>query len=268
MLRKKKTTSRVLRPLQPSVGFGIAYHKRLLTVLEEMQNSLLYWISAQYNKNPPLLAADALPATDMIERMEQLQAQWTKKFDAASTDLASWFAQGAMQRSNIALMKILDEAGMTVDFKFTRPMQDAYRAVVGENVGLIRSLSEKQLADAQGMVMRSVASGRDLATLSKELRETFGVSKRRAALIARDQNNKATAVVNKVRQQELGITRAVWKHSGAGKEPRPSHVAFSRGEDGGPEYEIARGAFIDGKWIYPGEEINCRCTSCSIIPGF
>jgi SPP1 gp7 family putative phage head morphogenesis protein len=114
-------------------------------------------------------------------------------------------------------------------------------------------------------VMRSVATGRDLGTLTKGLQAQFGVTQRRAALIARDQNSKATATITKTRQQGLGITTAKWRHSSAGKVPRPEHVHFN-----GEIYEVAKGMWsaVDGEYIWPGTCINCRCTSSPVINGF
>ena len=80
-------------------------------------------------------------------------------------------------------------------------------------------------------------------------------------LIARDQSNKANAVVSRARQLELGITDAIWMHSHAGKNPRKDHVAAN-----GKRYKIAEGCLISGEYIQPGEEINCRCTSRPILP--
>ena len=84
---------------------------------------------------------------------------------------------------------------------------------------------------------------------------------RRAELIARDQSNKANAVVNRARQMELGITEAIWMHSHAGKTPRPDHFKAN-----GTVYKIAEGCKISGEYIQPGEEINCRCTSRPVLP--
>ena len=111
--------------------------------------------------------------------------------------------------------------------------------------------------------MRSVAAGREVGTLRQELQTRYGLTKKRATLIARDQNNKATAVIVRVRQQECGITEALWLHSSAGRHPRPSHVAASR-----KPYLIDKGMYLEGKWTWPGQEINCRCISKSIVPGF
>lgn len=68
--------------------------------------------------------------------------------------------------------------------------------------------------------------------------------------------------ITRTRQQGLGLTRATWLHSTAGKHPRPEHVAAS-----GKPYDIAKGMFLEGRWTWPGVEINCRCVSVPIVPG-
>jgi len=77
---------------------------------------------------------------------------------------------------------------------------------------------------------------------------------RRAALIARDQSSKASAVIENTRRKELGITQAIWQHSGGGHVPRPLHVKAGRDK---LVFDLDKGAYIDGKWILPGTEINC-----------
>lgn len=113
--------------------------------------------------------------------------------------------------------------------------------------------------------MRSVQRGGDMGQLSKELQKEFGVTKLRAALISRDQNIKATSAFTRARQIELGITEAVWMHSHAGKEPRPTHVKMN-----GKRYNVTEGMYdpAEKRNISPGELINCRCTSKSVIAGF
>ena len=97
--------------------------------------------------------------------------------------------------------------------------------------------------------------------MTEAIAELYPAAKDRAALIARDQSNKANSVVNRTRQLELGITRAKWMHSHGGKEPRPDHLAAD-----GKEYDIEKGCLISGEYIQPGEMINCRCTSRPILP--
>ena len=73
--------------------------------------------------------------------------------------------------------------------------------------------------------MRGIQTGRDLGQISRDLQDTFGVTRRRAAFIALDQNNKATASMTRARQTELGIKKAIWLHSHGGKKPRPTHTS-------------------------------------------
>ena len=107
--------------------------------------------------------------------------------------------------------------------------------------------------------------GADMHALSVDLRKTYGITRDRAATISRDQNNKAKAVIERTRRQELGITHAVWQHSAGGKVPRRTHVAMS-----GKSYPLSQGMWdsAEDKYVFPGELINCRCTSRAVIPAF
>lgn len=156
---------------------------------------------------------------------------------------------------------------MSVNFHLTRGMRDAFQATVGEQVSLIKSVASQYHTEVEGMVLRSVAAGRDLASLSDDLRKRYGITKRRAAFIALDQNNKATSVFVRVRQKEAGVTEAIWLHSHAGKNPRRTHLA-----NAGKKYTISEGWFDPDpkvrKWIWPGELPRCRCLSRSLVRGF
>lgn len=234
-------------------------------MVEEMQNSLLYWLRANYRSAGvgQGMAQDDSPAMMMRKAMDKLSRRWQRRFDQIAEELGKRFADRALKNTDVSLSNALEQAGMTVKFRMTAPMNDAYQAVVGEQVGLIKSIASQHLGDVQGVVMRSVQTGRDLGQLSKELQERYGVTKRRAALIARDQNNKATGTIQRARHESLGITEGIWKHSHAGKVPRASHVAAN-----GKRFSLKAGMVIDGKPTWPGHEINCRCTYEAVIPGF
>lgn len=236
-----------------------------------MHRSLIYFIQAQYRANPPpSLAQDAgwesfrdgSPANAMRRAMHRMSRRWLKAFDKGAEDLAKYFVDRAAGATDLQLREVLKKAGFTVQFRATADVNNAMQAAIGENVGLIRSIASEHLTQVEGIVMRSMQNGRDLATLTKELTERYDVTKRRASLIARDQSNKMAAVINRTRQNELGITEAIWMHSHAGREPRPSHVAAN-----GKKFDINKGMYLDGEWVLPGQAINCRCTSKSIIPG-
>lgn len=262
-LRAPTKKAIVLAPVHPNQGLEAAYRKKLDSLVDEMQASLVYWLKAAYRANEPEMAQDASPAAELRASMKRLTKRWQKKFDDAAPELAKYFATNASQRADSTLKAVLKKAGFSVEFKLTREANDVLQATMFENINLIQSIASEHLTEVQGLVMRSVSAGRDLGTLSAELEQRYGVTKRRAALIARDQNNKATATITRVRQQSLGITQAKWLHSAGGKHPRKSHQDAS-----GKLFDVSKGMLIDGEMIWPGQLVNCRCVSRSVIPGF
>ena len=263
MALKLKTASAV----HANRGVEQKYRKTLDAMIADMIGSVEYWLKAGYKKTPPRMVAlvdmaeDASPSQTIKKLLDALAKRWIQKFDDAAPRIADAYLKSMFKTSDSAMRQALKDAGWTVNFKMTPAVRDAFNASLAENVGLIRSIPEKYLQQVEGVVMRSYAAGRDLETMTKDLRKLHPITQRRAELIARDQSNKANAVVNRARQMELGITEAIWMHSHAGKEPRPDHVAAN-----GRIYKIAEGCKISGEYIQPGEEINCRCTSRPVLP--
>lgn len=298
---KKPKILRVLRQVAPNAGVRAFYSKRLTDFVDRMARSYERWVVACYRANKPRMAMDSVmrptataayvnnpvdfariswdedglgwmaldasPAAELQRELRQLGARWQDEMDAGAEDLARWFAKKASRRSDLALRAILKKAGYTVPFKMTRKMQDVFSATVAENVSLIKSIPAQFHTQVEGLVMRSVATGRDLHQLTRDLQHQFGVTERRAKFIALDQNNKATSALMKVRHVELGLDEGIWLHSHAGKEPRPTHLA-----NHGKKFSIADGWFDPDprvrRKIMPGELIRCRCTWKPIVKGF
>lgn len=259
---------KALAPVHPNAGIEAEYRARLDRLISEMHRSIVWWITAQYRANPPEMASDESAAAGLIAEMGRLGTRWLRRLGRAADELGTWFGKAALKRSDAALKGILKRAGISVEFKMTPEANDVMRATIGDQVGLIKSIASQHLTRVQGAVMRSVQTGRDIGGLTKELEAGYGITRKRAAFIARDQNNKATASITRVRQTALGITQAKWLHSGGGRHPRLQHVEFSQGKRGGPVYDVSKGAFLEGKWTWPGYEINCRCVSKPIVEGF
>lgn len=267
-MRAANPPTRLLPDVRPNAGIEAWYRRELDKAIRQMQDSLVYWLSAQYKAAG--LAQDAAdgggnPAILMRGSLRKLSRRWQKVFDGLADRWSKRLAEKVMRQSDGTLGAAVKGEGFAVKFTMTEPMREAYQAVIGENVALIKSIASEHLSDVEGLVMRSVARGRDLGTLTQELRKRYGITRRRAALIARDQNNKSTSVLTEARQKSLGITEGIWKHSHAGKVPRPEHLAAN-----GQRFELAKGIYMpkEGRWVKPGEDINCRCTWQPVVPGF
>jgi len=262
-LRAPKQIS--LQPTRPNIGIVVWYQNRIDALVSQMNKSIVYWVSATWRANPPhaTMANDASPAVDLRNAMRKLSRRWIRNFDQAAAEMAGNFAEKTAGHADKSLKGILDRAGFSVPFKATPAMNDAFQAVVSENVALIKSIASEHLTNVERLVASSVQTGRDLGTLTDELQHRYGLTRNRAAFIARDQNNKSTSAMDRARKLSLGITKSKWRHSRGGHHPRKSHV-----EADGTIFETAKGCMIDGELIFPGELPNCGCLGQAVIPGF
>ena len=290
MTARRRSRSKVLRPVHANAGIRAAYRKKLLAIIDEMIESYRYWIEAAYKKSAPQLAQDRveviirqrisahaarkkagrrLASNNMIDALGSLGKRWSRRIDGTAPLLAKYFATKVEERSAAALRSILKQGNFTVQFKMTKTVQDVMTASIAENISLIKSIPQQFHTEVEGLVMRSVAAGRDLSELSDELESRFRITRKRAELIARDQNNKATTAITRARYVDMGIQQAIWQHSLAGKTPRPTHIAAGRRKQ---VFNVAEGWFDPdpkvSRFIQPGELINCRCTCRPIVKGF
>lgn len=278
-LDARKRAETMLRPptrgaVRPRLVLANEYRARLLRIIDEMDRSITYWLKAAYrgqSEGIAKVAGDRLaydePTANVLDVViRRLRRRWLRRFGNLSNNLAEYFATSVKERTDAQLKDILRRGGMSVKFQLTPAVREVLPAIVKENVALIRSIPEQYLGKVEGVVMRSVTAGRDLSTLTKELQEQYGVTRRRANTIAIDQCNKATGAIARARYIDLGIAKAIWCHSHAGFEPRPTHLA-----NDGKEYDIVEGWFdTDPKvrrHIHPGELIRCRCFSRPVLPG-
>lgn len=265
-----------LRAIRPNKGIEMAYRKKLIKMIDEMQHSVKYWIEAEYKRQEPVIMADdATPADAMARALRKRFTQWQKNFNRESKKLAEWFVRKNYKYTETAFkdswrsyksqkfQQKLKEMGFTVELKMTPALQNVMKSFIHENVNLIKSIPEKYFTEVEGMVMRSVRSGRDLKYLTDALEHRYGITRRRAILIARDQNNKATGQMNRTRQIGLGIRQGIWRHASGVKDPRHSHQ-----EAEGKVFDLEKGMYIDGEWLFPNEKINCHCYYTPVIEEF
>ena len=235
-----------------------------------MHRSLLWYVQQAYKKANihTQLAMDESSSVMMEKIIKRLAKYWHKRASEAAKQLAKYFANKNQNQTDNNLQHILQDSGFSVNFVITPAMNDVLQSTIRENVNMITKMTDDHLRDVNSIVMRSVQMGGDVGYVVRQLQDKYGMTKRRARLIALDQNSKATSAIVRVRQHELGIKQAQWLHSHGGKEPRPTHVAMSM-----KTYDVAKGMWDEnaygkgkGEWVHPGELINCRCVSIGIVP--
>lgn len=229
-----------------------------------MIKDILITIESGYKKQESKIVIDENPINFMSVLIDELLKEWGKVFsdkaDSYTDDFITEVDNHTKHQLNSMFKEFLGDK-TTIKFdKTARNVLNAKKAVIKENVNLIKSIPGEMLGKVYTSTMQAMSRGRDMQYLYKQIMRLGESTERRAKLIARDQLNKATSVINHARQLDAGITKNTWYHSSGGKKPRPSHVAFN-----GETYDVAAGAKIDGEYIFPGQLINCRCTSAPYI---
>lgn len=254
-------------PVMPNAGLRAEYEQKLEAMLDSLGKRLVPVFTGAWGDLYELqfnsaLAQDASYAV-MIADYERRMAEALEAMELEAACMAEWFATSASKHASTALAHNVSAAiGGRVALQMSPEVTRRTMEIVNENAGLIRSIASQYTEQLTEAMAASVTAGRDLGGLYKALTERMGVAQSRAKLIATDQNNKATSAIDRLRKQELGITQSLWKHIPVAKQPRPSHMKAD-----GAIYNNIEGCLIDGKLIWPGEEINCHCISRAVIPG-
>jgi SPP1 gp7 family putative phage head morphogenesis protein len=131
-----------------------------------------------------------------------------------------------------------------------------------QNVARITSLAGQELVEITELLEEAGATGLRVEQLRKRIQERFGVTKSKAALLARDQTLTLNAQIARQRQQNLGIQEYVWTTSGDGRV-RDTHAELDgtiQRWDNPPEISE------DGRRGHPGDDYQCRCTAYPRLP--
>ena len=222
--------------------------------------------------------------------MASIGREWCNRFSNEASAMAEGFVNRALSHHNLAFKDSLAKVGIgaslamdaaplhqlaPIKLQLTKRLKGAIRSKLTKNTELITSIPSQYISEIEQHVVASISSGRDLKSLTDYLQERMEITKRRASLIARDQNNKATALIHQARQLDLGITKAKWIHTAASIHPRTdTHGAFADGDsefgDGGPLYDVEVGVDFGDDFgaVIPGQAISCGCLSASWLPGY
>jgi uncharacterized protein with gpF-like domain len=264
--KEKQKEKKVKTPI-PNAALMIAYKKRLQNLIAQMnQQSSKKMIEAikkksfaeEVKENKLFLIDDKNLKLIITEN----QKKWEKKFDHYAWIFALFFSANALARFDYSFKSVLKTENVKPEFKKTPAITEALDNIVKANVALIKSIPAKHFEEIEKTIIDHLMDGGDISELGQIFQSRYEITQYRAELIAKDQTSKAHAMLLQIRQQELGIKEAIWRHSHASVTPRPSHLAAD-----GKRYKVSQGMYLDGKWTYPGYEINCKCFSYSILPG-
>ena len=138
-----------------------------------------------------------------------------------------------------------------------------------DNVNLITRVPQRTLSQMRDIIEDGYAEGRLMRDIGDEIRDAYGMGKRHAQNIARDQMAKLNADMTEAQHKDAGVERFVWSTS-TDERVRESHVSFHGKQfswsDPPMDYYStkSRGNVPIGRTV-PGRSIMCRCVALPVF---
>ena len=190
-----------------------------------------------------------------------LKSKWSgDKFDQWAQRLASSFIMSTDQFNKKQLNKQFASFGINA-YADDTAVNEYLKASIADNTRLIKSIPEQYLAQVDSIVIGNMRSGLRPSTIESQLSDQFGVTKRRAKMIARDQSSKASNGLARKRMQSSGFEYFQWVTSKDERvRSRHSKIANKVTKYGKGIYRWDDLPLSDkGEPIAPGDDYQCRC---------
>lgn len=262
-----------MRPVRPSDALELEYRRTMTPMIRAMAREIHTDVMAVYRPwlkmQRAQVTGDAGIVSLLMNVFGRLRDRWSARAGKHAETTAPAFVEKVDSAVDFSFTRLVRSIGVKEDDLPERPKrlagkdhETALDAAVAENVGLIKSIPQEYLDQVQRDVLQAVQDGWPLDRLSESLQHRYGITKRRAELIARDQCSKITGNMNAKRMSSAGFVEADWWHSAGSRYPRKSHMAAN-----GRRFKISDGCLIDDEHILPGQKINCKCFMTPVIPG-
>jgi SPP1 gp7 family putative phage head morphogenesis protein len=254
--------TREFKPVGIPVASGIAYNAQLQKLVRAVRKDINTIIIPMVKALEPQYVTDGW-STDIMKVFGNLLGKWTSpEFVSAASKTADKFVKSVNNQNQNRFNRNADRFGIDV-FGDSPQLQDLLQASALDNTRLITTIPEQYLNNVQSIVMSNMRSGLRPANIAAQLQNQFGVTQRRATLIARDQTTKLNGEITKTRQNNAGFEFFKWNDS-SDSRVRTDHEDIANADIG-----YGKGVYRwddppkndKGEAIIPGQEIQCRCVA-------
>lgn len=170
------------------------------------------------------------------------------------------------QKLSIAEFKRACKQTIGLDLRDDYFMGELYeeymRNWVSDNVDLIKTVPYEALDEMKQIVFRSYVEGDTTTSIIKQIQNKYGMVKRHARFIARDQIAKLNGDITKQQHQSAGVNYYTWDDSGDNRV-RKRHRALNGHVFSWDNSNPARNE--KGQVIIPGSDYNCRCCALPVF---
>jgi len=233
-------------------------------VIDELQNDTLN--DALFSKGVELLARQMNRILDRLESMD---------INNFATQLARGFTTRLNQNSSNSFnSNIKNSVGLDLNRIVSTPeLNDALNMAIINNTALIKSIKDEYKDNVSKLLRDNVFNGERPTNIVTQIKDIGGVTKSRAAFIARDQTSKVNADITQIRAEALGSRTYVWSAS-MDERTRESHKVLDGmlckfddntvySDDDGVTWK--KRSSIGAEEQMAGKSYNCRCVILPVV---
>ncbi len=252
----------LLKPIDPSKIVERRYNQDLQKLINNMWKDTRLIIADAKEAQEEVGLNDSFNFTDdnftiniLGAKLNALKAKYSTITNALSTPTATKFVNESARYNQ---QKFNNNVNQTFggDFTIAEIVNDQYLqpvldAKIAENVSLIKTIPEQYFGRVEQTVYRNMTNGlKD--TLFQTLMNDYGITKRRAKTIARDQTSKTNAAITEARAQNMGVESYVWETS------KDERVRETHRRNDGKTFKFNDPPSATGN---PSDDVNCRCVA-------
>ncbi len=147
--------------------------------------------------------------------------------------------------------------------KLTPEMRTNIATEWGNNLDYyIKNWAEQNILKLREMVATNTYNGRRAEGLVKNIQDDFGVSRRKAKFLARQETSLLMTQIRQERYKDAGITKYKWSTS-SDERVRPDHKLLEGTIQTWDNPPIVNRQ--NGSRAHPGQDFNCRCVAIPVI---
>lgn len=241
--------------------------------VEVQYRSALFNLTKLLGNSSRLIADAVRGGASHLEALRLLESEIKKAqsvFDVAAAQLPGKTTASMAEATKAQTQAMLSRA-MGVDFVSvldTPAIAEAMQVAQITNTGLIKSIASEHFSRVSRAVSENY-SGNLKGSLTQELMDIGGITRRRAKFIARDQTSKMASAINEIRQRDLGIDEYDWRTSRDIRVVGTPGGLYPRGNKAHNDHFRREGKRF--KWSeppedgHPGHAPGCRCRAQPVI---
>lgn len=90
-----------------SIAIEVAYRKKLMKLINDMQRSVRWFLGARYRANQDTIVVTDSATDDIVAELRKLFKSWSKKFNDAAKDINIWFIQQETRHAKSNVLRVL-----------------------------------------------------------------------------------------------------------------------------------------------------------------